>query len=256
MSTAPIVFRFDDRLRRSPLNRIDPRARVVVFAVFAFTTAFLRSESAMIAALGVAVLVTAIARVPPGWFVRRLLPVDLFVLVMALVVPWSVEGRPLATFGPLTYSDAGLQVVWHTALRANAIVAAMLALLGTMELPTLGHALSHLRVPDRLVHLLLFAVRYLEVLFAEYVRLRTAMRLRGFRRKTSRHAYRAFGYLIGMLLVRSLERSERVARAMRLRGFRGRFYLLDHFHFHWIDLLFAAAAVFVVGGLVVLEVAG
>ncbi|GAB6165105.1 cobalt ECF transporter T component CbiQ [Thermostilla marina] len=254
MSTAPLVFRFDDRLRHSPLNRIDPRTRVLVFVAFAFTTAFLQSESALVAGLGTALLVAAIARLPAQWFLRRLLPVNVFVLVMALVVPWSVEGRPLATVGPLTYSATGVLVVWHTALRANAIVAVMLALLGTMELPMLGHALAHLHVPDRLVHLLLFAVRYLEVLFGEYVRLRTAMRLRGFRRKTSRHVYRAFGYLIGMLLVRSLERSERVARAMRLRGFRGRFYLLDHFHFHWIDLLFVAAALIVLACMIVLEV--
>jgi cobalt/nickel transport system permease protein len=45
------------------------------------------------------------------------------------------------------------------------------------------------------------------------------------------HSYRAIGYLVGMLLVRSFDRSERVLAAMKCRGFRGRYYMLDHFCF-------------------------
>ena len=45
------------------------------------------------------------------------------------------------------------------------------------------------------------------------------------------HSYRTFGYLVGMLLVRSFDRSERVLAAMKCRGFRGQYWLLDHFSF-------------------------
>jgi cobalt/nickel transport system permease protein len=63
----------------------------------------------------------------------------------------------------------------------------------------------------------------------------------------NRHTYRAFGHLVGMLLVRSLDRSERILAAMKCRGFTGRFYLLDHFAFTRCDLPFCAASLAVLG---------
>ena len=82
----------------------------------------------------------------------------------------------------------------------------------------LGHALGHLHVPRKLAHLLLFTVRYLDVLDREYRRLRAAMKVRSFRPRMSLHTYRAYGYLVGMLLVRSFDRSERMLAAMKCRG--------------------------------------
>jgi cobalt/nickel transport system permease protein len=140
------------------------------------------------------------------------------------------------------------------ALKANAIVLALMALLGTMEITVVGHALSHLRVPDKLNHLLLFTIRYIDVLRREYQRLAAAMKIRGFRPRMSRHAYRTYGYLVGMLLVRSVDRSERIMAAMKCRGFRGRFYLLDHFAFSRHDLPFCIVSAVILLALILLEV--
>jgi cobalt/nickel transport system permease protein len=41
-----------------------------------------------------------------------------------------------------------------------------------------------------------------------------------------------------MLLVRSLERSERIQAAMLCRGFHGHYYLLDHFTMTRLDWFF------------------
>ena len=68
------------------------------------------------------------------------------------------------------------------------------------------------------------------------------VKTRGFRPRMDWHTYRSYGYLVGMLLVRSLDRSQRVLAAMKCRGFRGRFYLLDHFAATRYDLGFSLAA--------------
>ena len=47
-------------------------------------------------------------------------------------------------------------------------------------------------------------IRYTEVVHVEYHRLRAAMRMRAFRARFDRRTFRAFGYLVGMLLVRSM----------------------------------------------------
>ena len=86
------------------------------------------------------------------------------------------------------------------ALKANAVVLAVTALIGTMDAVTLGHALAHFHVPQKLTQLMLFMVRYFDVLGREYARLRAAMRVRCFRPAMNGHSYRTFGYLVGMLL--------------------------------------------------------
>ncbi len=103
----------------------------------------------------------------------------------------------------------------------------MLALLGTLEPARLGHALARLGVPERLAHLLLLTVRQIQLVGDEYARLRQAMRARAFVPRSNRHTWHSFGWLMGMLLVRSLARSRRVLDAMRCRGFDGRLRLLD-----------------------------
>jgi len=229
------------------LDRIDPRTRVVAALLFSAVVAVVNGFPALGLALGFAILGAALGGLRPTAVLRRLLPVNLFMLLLVALLPWRLDGLepgdwPLASIGPLVYSRDGFLLAAAIALKGNAIVLALTVLLATLDVTTLGHALSHLRVPDKLAHLLLFTVRYLDVLGREYRRLAAAMKLRGFRPKMSRHTYRAYGYLVGMLLVRSLDRSERIVAAMKCRGFRGRFYLLDHFAFSRRDLLFGLVA--------------
>ena len=232
------------RLSSSPsyLAQVDPRARIAAAVALALLMAIARSVPAMAVALTAAIGVVALARASPGDFIRRLLPLEMLLVVVVVVVPWP------------SYDREGIRLAVVIALKANVVVLVVAALIGTMDAVTLGHALAHFRVPAKLTQLLLFMVRYFDVLGREYSRLRAAMRVRCFRPTMSRHTYRAFGYLVGMLLVRSFDRSERVLAAMKCRGFRGRYYLLDHFAFvPRRDLPFYAAAIALATILVGLE---
>jgi cobalt/nickel transport system permease protein len=91
----------------------------------------------------------------------------------------------------------------------------------------LGHAMHELRVPNKLVHLFFFTYRYIHVIHREYTRLTNAAKIRGFRPRTNMHTYRTFACLVGMLLVRSCERAQRVHHAMLCRGFKGAFHSLS-----------------------------
>ena len=98
-----------------------------------------------------------------------------------------------------------------------------------MPLATLGYALNRLRVPDKIVHLLLMTYRYVFVLEQEYQRLMRAVKIRGFQPATNLHTYRTYAYVVGMLFVRAAERAERVQQAMLCRGFKRKFYCLQEF---------------------------
>ncbi|MFP4058223.1 MAG: cobalt ECF transporter T component CbiQ [Candidatus Brocadiia bacterium] len=231
----------------SIVHRLDPRARAVVAAAFSVVVALAGRWPVLAAALVLAVGGAAVARLPLLPLARRLAGLNAFLLVLWLVLPFTVEGTAVFHVGPLAWTAAGAARAMAIWLKANAIVLALTVLLGTMEITALGHALHHLRVPRKLAHLLLFTVRYIDLIHHEYRRLRNAMRVRCFRPRANRHTYRAYGNLVGMLLVRSFDRAERVLAAMKCRGFRGQFHLLDHFAFARRDLAFALGSALVLG---------
>jgi cobalt/nickel transport system permease protein len=213
--------------RAGPVADLDPRTRIAGGVVFAVAVVALQTIPALIAAVVVAVAAAWLARLPWRATRRKLLAMDGFILAMLVMLPFTTPGTPLASIGPLTLSAEGLHLAGLIALKANAIVLMLLALVGSLEPALLGSALRRLGVPLALVQLLVFTVRYIDVLGAEYARLRTAMRARGFRPRTDRHTLTTFGYLVGMLLVRASERAERVLQAMRCRGFDGTFPALE-----------------------------
>ena len=156
-----------------------------------------------------------------------------------LFLPFTQPGDPVP-LGPLTASREGLLFAAALTLRTNAIVLATIALIGTTPVFELVHSLQHLHLPGKLVHVAFFSYRYIDVIQQEYLRLRDAMRIRCFRPRTSLHTYTSYAYLVGMLLVRSYERSQRVYQAMLCRGFKGQFPVYRHFQLHRNDLIHLA----------------
>lgn len=234
---------------RGPLAGLDPRARILAALFFAVSVVALSDTPALLAAVGVGFLVAWLARLPWRTVARRLLVMDTLMLFILATLPFSVPGTPIFEWQGLVASAEGLEQALHILLKANAILLALLGLVGALDGTTLGRSLGRLRMPPALVHLLLFTVRYVDVIGREYARLRTAMRVRGFQPGNNWHTYRALGYLVGMLLVRSLERSERILAAMRCRGFTGQILLLDTLRFRRIDALFAGLVILVCAAL-------
>ncbi len=163
----------------------------------------------------------------------------MFMVMIVILLPFSAPGDALFTIGPLSYSHQGLAEALLIAIKGNAIVLMITALLATMDVVRLGHALRSLKTPDKLAHLFLFTVRYIDLLEHEYQRLRTAMRTRCFCPRMNMHTYRTMAYLVAMLLVRSFERSGRIMAAMKLRGFQGRFYTIHPEHLTARDAWFS-----------------
>ena len=231
----------------------DPRFRVLAAVAFAVAVVAADGAPALLAGVGLAVLAAVAAGLPAGRTLKRLLAVDGFVAVALLTLPFTIPGEPLVTLFGWPASRAGVAAALAILAKATAALLALLALVGTLQPAVLGQALHRLRVPETLVQLLLMTVRYLDVLEEESNRLRRAMRARGFVPGTNLHTLRTYGYLTGMLLVRGLDRAERVLAAMKCRGYDGRLPVLDSFRAGPADGAFAALAVLAVGVVAGLE---
>jgi cobalt/nickel transport system permease protein len=199
---------------------VDLRLRLV--AVFVLVAAISQLHGLPVAA-AVLVAAAALAARPGPRLWRRLLHVEGFVLVLFATLPFAVPGTPVFTLGPLVASAEGFARAALVACKISASVLVILTVLGDVDIQRLGGALRGLRLPEPLVRLFVLTARYVGVLREEAARLREAMRARAFAPGSNRHTWRSYGNLVGMLLVRALERARRVEEAMRLRGYDGRF---------------------------------
>lgn len=234
------------------LHRIDPRSRILAASLFALLLVSCQKIEVLLIGLLFSLALVLMARLPLLLTFKRTLGVDLFIIFLLALLPFTTPGEVWFTIGSLTASWEGFIRAVEIGLTAMSVILTLLALVGTLEPQEIGHALYRLKISEKFVHILLFTVRYLDVLRQEYRRLRQSMKARAFVPKSNLHTWRTYGYLVGMLLIRSLDRSERIMNAMKCRGFTGRFHLIDQMQMTIRDLqfglLFVAISVLLIVG--------
>ncbi|MGF1723773.1 cobalt ECF transporter T component CbiQ [Photobacterium nomapromontoriensis] len=154
---------------------------------------------------------------------KRLAAVDGVILLTVVLLPFTEPGETAFVFAGLEISQAGLILAAMILLKANIILMTVMSLCAGLNALTLSQALAELKMPHQLVLMMQLSIRYISVMQQEFARLRCAMKARGFQPNSSLHTWRSYGYLFGMMLVRAMERADRIWLAMKCRGFNGRF---------------------------------
>ena len=181
-------------------------------------------------------LVIPLSGVPAGALLRRALPALPLVLLAGLSNVFF-EPAPYLMLGSVAVSRGAVSLVVLTE-KAMLTVLAVLMLMATTPAPKLFAALRGIGVPKILLTLLMLSERYLTLLSGEAGRMARAYRLRSGSQKGIR--MRDMGSFAGQLLLRSVDRAERVYRAMKARGYRGEFFAGDAGHFGASSALYAA----------------
>jgi cobalt/nickel transport system permease protein len=229
----------------SPLRRLDPRWKLAALVLAAAAASVLTTLPAAALALAGALVLAALSRMPPRWFLGRMAALAVVLLAFVALLPFILgDGGPVLRLGPVQVSLYGLKVAGLLCLKALAIVTLMLVLLVSAPLDATLKAAHGLHVPGLLIQVVVLTYRYLFLLADEFARLLVALRVRGYRMRSNPRRYRIIGHLTGTVLVRGYERAERVGQAMRCRGFDGRFRSLAEFRTRPADV---AAFVLVVG---------
>lgn len=223
------------------LRGLDPRGKLLACLGFTLVISLSPGPMAPLLGLALAVFLVVLARLAPGFLLRRMLAVNLFVGFLWLVMPWRFGWQPGQGLSAV-YNPAGVALAWLISIKVNAVFLGLLTLVGTSRTIDIFHALAHLKIPAKLVAIFILFHRYLFLIHQEAGRLRRAMRARGFRPGSNWHTYRSFSQMLAMILVRSLDRADRVYQAMLCRGFEGTFWVLDHFHWRRMDTVFSLAA--------------
>jgi cobalt/nickel transport system permease protein len=204
----------------SPVHRAPAHLKVVALLGFMLTVVATPREWFPVFGVYFAVVlgVIALSRVPLGYIGRRMV-IELPFVVFALLMPFVATGPRVDVLG-LSLSEAGLLAGWGLLAKGTLGVMTGLTLAATTEPRDLLVGLERLRMPQQLVQIIGFMIRYLDVVTDEMRRMRIARESRGFSGVGLR-AWPVYARTAGALFIRSYERGERVHLAMLSRGYTG-----------------------------------
>lgn len=232
------VGRMDDLGRMdSPIHRLDARAKILVTAAFVLVVmSFPRYEvSALMPLFVYPFALIAAGNLPAGYLFKKVAVAAPFALFVGMFNP-LLDRHPMGTIGPVTISGGWFSFA-SIMVRFALTVSAALALVACTGIYRLCAGLRRLGLPHPFVVQLLFLYRYFFVIGDEGLRMLRAVEMRSAGTRSLK--FGTYGPLIGNLLVRSMDRAQRIYRSMVSRGFDGEVRLLHRETPGWKDVAFA-----------------
>lgn len=235
--------------KSSLVHRWDVRFKLASFLLLAFLIVSLQHPQTAFVALLLVLIGYRVAAIPWRRGFKRLLGMAGFLSMFLLMLPLTAVRQSsdlVLVFGSIDwigFNLRGLDLAVLIILRAATVALLMEPLLATAPLPVTLAGLARMGVPRRLTELLLITHRYLYVFVHEARRMQVGMDVRGFRKSTSLATLRTVGNYVGMLFVRSFERTERVHAAMLARGYQGYWPQPISFNVQFADYLKAGTVI-------------
>ncbi|MDD3462745.1 MAG: energy-coupling factor transporter transmembrane component T [Sulfurospirillaceae bacterium] len=109
-------------------------------------------------------------------------------------------------------------------IRSNAIIMFALFAFGKSDYFEISYALQALRVPQKLASTFFFTAKFIFLAKEEYCELKKTMLTRNFHVKTTLFAYKIYANMLGILMLKCLDRAEKLQNTMALRDFKGKIY--------------------------------
>jgi len=197
-----------DRYSRidSPVHRIRTSIKIIaVMAMLLVIAVTPLSYPFVFACAGIVLVsVALLSRVPPGFLLRRMFLLELFICGFAI----------LSLFQP-----GGFAVFTRVLIKSTLCLATALLFSATTPYVDLLQTLKIWKVPSLLITMLALMYRYLFVLFDELGRMQRARTSRTFVHNRML-VWHSMATIVAQLFIRSTERAERIYAAMCARGWR------------------------------------
>jgi cobalt/nickel transport system permease protein len=131
-----------------------------------------------------------------------------------------LDKDPLIVLGGRVSSGGTVSLI-TLVIKGILCLSASFLLIATTPFDDICRALRIVRVPSLLVSLMMLTYRYVSVLIEEASVMNDAYKLRAPGQKGIE--FKAWGAFLGQLLLRSMDKAERIYGGMQLRGFDGSF---------------------------------
>jgi len=177
---------------------------------------------------------------PAGYLFKKVALAAPFALFVGLFNPF-LDRATLGSFG--SHPIAGGWFSFASILvRFSLTVSAGLILLACTGIHRLCAGAAQIGLPRVFVIQLLFLYRYFFVIGEEGLRMMRSVEMRSTQGRSL--GLRTYGTLIGHLLLRSIDRAQRIYRAMVSRGFEGEVRVLQATTLGWRDAAFVVGWIF------------
>ncbi len=227
-----------DRLasQETAVHRLDPTAKVMTTIVFVLcVVSFPKYEiSALLPYALFPLWLAGSGRIPFGFVAKKVLAVAPFAFLVGIWNP-LFDKKIMVQLGELGLSGGWISF-FSIMTRFCLTVGTAFVLIAVTSFQGLCLGLQRLGLPRVMTVQLLFLYRYLFVLGEEAVRASRARALRAFSGRGM--GLSVFTQIIGHLLLRTIERAERVYSAMLARGFSGEIRLSREVRFGGAEALF------------------
>ena len=198
-----------------------PKLLVTVFFIL-ITVSFGKYDLAGLLMMGVYLIVSfVLGDISVRLLVKRMRAVLALVCLVGIANPFF-DRKVLFLIGEFAVTGGMVSAVTLMVKGIFAVSASYL-LMVTTSIEDLCYALRKLCIPKMFVTILMLVYRYIILFLKETERMTDAYMLRAPGQKGVH--YKAWGTMIGQLLLRSMDRAQTVYDSMMLRGYNGEFYL-------------------------------
>ena len=230
----------------------DPRVKIASLAILIISIAVLPNLPLAWVGLGIAIIFVFISKIPFVFVLKQLRWVMVFLLFFLIIMPLTTGGEEMVKIGFITISWKGLKLALLIALRAISITLLIFPMIGTTKFHRSLKALQELKVPNKLIQMIMFTYRYIFVFVGEMRMMFTAAKARLFKKRTSIFTLKIIGNLTGMLFIRAFGRTQSIYNAMASRGYKGSIRILEEFKLCKKDFI---KAIFVIVVIILLNFA-
>jgi cobalt/nickel transport system permease protein len=222
--------------QKSFIHQLDPRAKLLTTLLFiASVISFGKySVTGLIPFVIYPLSLIILANLPPGYLLKKVFIAAPFAFFVAIFNP-VFDQEVMARIGSLGISGGWVSFA-SIMIRFFLTVSAALILIASTGFDEVCLAMRKMGIPASLTTQLLFLYRYLFVLIDEASRMARARAMRSFNGRGM--GLKVFSYLIGQLLLRTIDRARRIHLAMLCRGFDGELRLVRSFRLTGRDIAF------------------
>lgn len=221
------------------IHRLDPRVKLLI--TLAFIVAVVSFPKYAISGLTpffiFPVLVMTLGDIPVGFILKKIVAVAPFAIFVGIFNP-LLDSGPGVHMGGVEISSGWISF-GSIMLKFMLTISAALLVVATTSFPGICHALERLGAPRMFVSQLMFLYRFIFILGEEAMRMVRARDLRAFGALRIKDVIP----LLGVLFIRTVDRSERVYQAMLARGFDGTVRINRTLALRTTDMLLLAASI-------------
>lgn len=220
----------------SPLHRLEPRTKLLTTFLFILTVVSFDKYTvlAFIPFFIYPIYLISVGHLPAKYLFKKVLFISPLAILLGIFNP-MIDKEIIFHIGTFGISGGWISFI-SILLRFLLTVTAAILLIALTGFNTICESLTKLGVPKPFVVQLLFFYRYLFVLTDELRRMERARALRSFHTRAMN--YKTFISMLGHLLLRTLDRAERIYRSMCCRGFDGHFRMITSIKYGLKDFCF------------------